>query len=190
MAITHAKVSGISDSGDANLVQPSDWNASHTINLADYNGSILATAINFGDENLDAYEDAQTWTPALTFDTPGDLSVAYSTNAGWYTRVGSIVTIHLRIVTSTFTHTTASGSLFITGIPFTSIASMAQSGAVAMAGWTNANIRSLSLVITSSGSTARVLYSRSGNQIGAMDATDMPTGGTVDLYGSCTFEVT
>jgi hypothetical protein len=31
MPITHAKVSGKSDGGDATLVLPSDWNASHTV---------------------------------------------------------------------------------------------------------------------------------------------------------------
>ena len=34
MAITHTKVSGKADGGDATLVQPSDWNASHTIGAA------------------------------------------------------------------------------------------------------------------------------------------------------------
>src|SRR6266478_135684 len=31
MPITHSKVSLLSNNGDPNLVQPSDWNASHTI---------------------------------------------------------------------------------------------------------------------------------------------------------------
>jgi len=31
VTITHSKVSGISDSGDTSLVQPSDWNADHVI---------------------------------------------------------------------------------------------------------------------------------------------------------------
>lgn len=31
VSVTHAKVSGISDVGNAALVEPSDWNASHTV---------------------------------------------------------------------------------------------------------------------------------------------------------------
>lgn len=29
MAVTHAKVSGVADGGDTNLIRPSDWNANH-----------------------------------------------------------------------------------------------------------------------------------------------------------------
>src|SRR5712672_809882 len=32
MPITHSKVSLLSNNGDPNLVQPTDWNAAHTIN--------------------------------------------------------------------------------------------------------------------------------------------------------------
>ena len=33
MSVTHSKVSGIADGGDTSLVQPSDWNAAHTVSL-------------------------------------------------------------------------------------------------------------------------------------------------------------
>lgn len=39
MGITHTKVSAISDGGDATLVRPSDWNASHVIELDYVEGS-------------------------------------------------------------------------------------------------------------------------------------------------------
>ena len=32
MAVIHAKVSAVSDGGDSSLVQPTNWNAGHTIN--------------------------------------------------------------------------------------------------------------------------------------------------------------
>ena len=35
MSVTHTFVSAIPDSGDATLVQPSDWNAAHTVSIAD-----------------------------------------------------------------------------------------------------------------------------------------------------------
>ena len=35
MAVTHTKVSAVSDGGDTSLVRPSDWNATHTIDYAE-----------------------------------------------------------------------------------------------------------------------------------------------------------
>ena len=59
------------------------------------------------------------WTPELTFDTPGDLSVAYTDRYATYRKEGTRVELALNIVTSTFTFTTAAGTLRINGIPFT-----------------------------------------------------------------------
>src|SRR3990167_1606815 len=39
---------------------------------------------------LDDYEEG-TWTPVFTFATPGDLSVAYSTQQAIYTKIGRVV---------------------------------------------------------------------------------------------------
>ena len=66
---------------------------------------------------LDDYEEG-TWTPTLTFTTPGDLSVSYTTQVGTYTKIGNLVTISCRIETSAFTYSTASGASIITGMPF------------------------------------------------------------------------
>lgn len=66
---------------------------------------------------LDDYEEG-TWTPTLTFATPGDLSVAYTTRAGNYTKIGDLVYLQCTIVTSSFTYTTSSGNINITGVPF------------------------------------------------------------------------
>ena len=70
-----------------------------------------------GANTLDDYEEG-TWTPVITFTTPGDLSVVYSSQRGDYTKIGRMVQLQCSIVTTTFTHTTASGALRITGIPF------------------------------------------------------------------------
>lgn len=35
MAVTHSKVSAVSDGADTDLVRPSDWNADHTIDWAE-----------------------------------------------------------------------------------------------------------------------------------------------------------
>src|SRR3990172_6973053 len=75
-----------------------------------------------GANTLDDYEEG-TWTPVLTFATPGNLSVVYTTQTGRYQKIGRVVNAYFTMSTSTFTHTTASGSLNITGLPFTSITS-------------------------------------------------------------------
>lgn len=70
-----------------------------------------------GANTLDDYEEG-TWTPTLTFDTPGDLSVTYGFNTGTYTKVGRAVHVQCTLATSAFTHTTAAGSCRISGLPF------------------------------------------------------------------------
>ena len=78
-----------------------------------------ATQVASADANtLDDYEEG-TWTPTLDFATTGNLSVACSTQEGEYLRVGNHVFLSGRVVTSTFTHTTAVGALRIGGLPFT-----------------------------------------------------------------------
>jgi len=75
---------------------------------------------------LDWYEEG-TWTPSMTFATPGDFALGTPiVQIGKYTRIGRMVTCNFSLVT-TPTWTTASGYLKITGLPFTS-ASGAASG--------------------------------------------------------------
>jgi len=66
---------------------------------------------------LDDYEEG-TWTPAYTFATPGNLSVSYTSRSGTYTKIGNRVYVDFTMIVSACTHTTASGILFITGLPF------------------------------------------------------------------------
>jgi len=56
--------------------------------------------------------------PVVTFATPGDLSVAYTTQLGSYYRIGSFAFVTVGVTCSTFTHTTASGNFQITGLPY------------------------------------------------------------------------
>lgn len=80
-------------------------------------GAATATSINFGQTTLNYHEDG-TFTPAFSFDTPGDLSVTYGAQTGRYTRIGRLVYINY-IMTFTPTFTTASGTARFTGLPFT-----------------------------------------------------------------------
>jgi len=58
----------------------------------------------------------QEWTPGISFLTPGDVSVVYTTRVGRYYKLGSLV-IAFFMLDATPTYTTASGNFLITGFP-------------------------------------------------------------------------
>lgn len=68
---------------------------------------------------LDDYEEG-TWTPAITIAVVGNANIVYAVVVGYYTKVGDLVAIGASIVTSTFTWSTSSGDVSITGLPFAS----------------------------------------------------------------------
>lgn len=96
-------------------------------------GVAAATSINFGGSTLSTYTANGVFTPVVTFATPGNLSVAYSVQTGFYSRIGNIVTAIISL-SFTPTFTTASGSFQITGLPFTINASITPHGAVSIVG--------------------------------------------------------
>lgn len=81
------------------------------------------------------------WTPTLTAQTPGTLSVSYSTQTGtyirWTTPAGSSFVNIYCSMTATATNGTASGDMRITGLPFTA-SNNGSSGAISQcsANWT------------------------------------------------------
>lgn len=129
---------------------------------------------------LDDYEEG-TWTPVLSFVTPGNLSVVYSTQVGWYIKIGQLATISANVQTSTFTHTTASGNGEITGLPFAATSTSGHAGmqALQFSGITKANYTSISGDIVAGTSTIGFGASGSGQGAANVTASDMPTGGTV-----------
>jgi len=124
---------------------------------------------------LDDYEEGA-WTPVLTFVTPGDLSVTYSTQVGRYTKIGNQVTVVCSIATSAFTHTTASGNLNITGLPFAAanITGYLVNGTCSAAGWT----KTCEWLTPQIGSNTSAIYfqaSTSGSSILNVTTADVPT---------------
>jgi hypothetical protein len=103
-----------------------------------------------------------TWTPTLTFATPGDLSVVYATRAGTWTRIGRAVMFQFVVSTSTFTFTTASGALLVTGLPF-NLTGIAQTpGKLDWQGITKAGYTEIAAVMLSGGSSIQFIASGSG----------------------------
>jgi len=129
------------------------------------------------------------WTPVLTFVTPGDLAVTYASQLAYYEQIGKQMTVHFAINTSAFTHTTAAGDLKITGIPAAvgaySLARFQGSmrfGGITKAGYTN-------FTVDATAGNNFLIFSAGGSGVAAstVTAADMPTGGTVVLRGSVTY---
>lgn len=79
------------------------------------NSLIRTNSSGTGFSNVSAL--VTTWTPTLTCDIVGNLSVAYTTRVGNVVRLGRFVYATCHILTSTFTHTTASGGINVSGLP-------------------------------------------------------------------------
>lgn len=146
------------------------------------------TGVNFGDENLTVYDEG-TWTPVATFSTPGDLSVVYSIQTGSYVKIGRHVTASFFLSISTFTHTTATGSFTLTGLPFTveNVTDQRFIGALRWAGVTKANYTDIVTRATPNSSLLVLEASGSGQAAATIAVGDMPTGGTPLLIGTISY---
>lgn len=127
----------------------------------------------------------KTWTPVLTFATPGNLAVTYSVQYGEYIRHGDLVTVHFRVATSAFTHTTASGNLHLTGLPFTAGTQSAFNwvGASTWTGITKANYTMVTPRVPTADNKILFNASGSGQANSVVGSADVPSGGTVDFNG-------
>lgn len=82
------------------------------------NAIYASSGISFdaGSHTLSSYINKNSIIPAFTFTTPGDLSVAYTSQTGTFSRVGNMIFIRVSLeFTPTFT--TSSGNVNITGLP-------------------------------------------------------------------------
>lgn len=75
---------------------------------------IIADAITV--DGVALVPEEGTWVPTMTFATPGNLSVVYTTQEGTYLKIGRLVFVRVRLV-CTPTHTTASGNWTLEGLP-------------------------------------------------------------------------
>lgn len=133
-----------------------------------------------------------TWTPALTFATPGDLTVAYSTQQGRYRLRDGIITLDFAILTSTFTHTTAAGNLQITGMPLAALtdAGMLWSGLLSrLEGVTKASYTQFMPNIASAATFMTIAASGSAQASAILAFGDLPTGTAKRFNGSITYPV-
>lgn len=133
------------------------------------------------------YEEG-TWTPTFVPTSGAFTSITYTSTGGYYTRIGRMICVTGRLRTNGITVGTASGSLFIGGLPFTSLSttSAAQGGNMSIAdaaGWSTNNP---SMGFINNGDTKIVLQYRTTANGAASDSnvTDL---GTVGLANNISF---
>lgn len=133
-----------------------------------------------------------TWTPVLTAATPGDLTQTFGTQVGTYTKIGRLVIIQCHLAWTAFTHTTASGAITISGLPFpgrTTPTGYWSSAACTFGGFTKANYTTLAAYIANNANTVlNFQWSGSAQALVGAAITDIPTGGTVRLRFSLVYE--
>lgn len=142
----------------------------------------------------DFIEGYPPFTPTLTFATPGDLAVTYTTRVGDCTIQGREVHGSFRIVTTVttgFTFTTAAGNLNITGFPITpsSDSGFVWDGACTWGGITKAGYTNIVCTLAAGSPIILLTASGSGVAPATITAADMPTGGNVVLRGNFRFRI-
>lgn len=162
-----------------------------TINLTGGQIKFPATQDPSSDPNtLDDYEEGF-WTPGLTLATPGDLSVVLSNSFdAYYTKIGQLVTVNFALVATTFTYTTASGNLLITGLPFLPSPSDNKQRAYApvlFQGFNKAGYSAILAAVIGNSSSMQVLASGMGQPIAVIGASDVPSAASIVLAGSLSY---
>ena len=138
------------------------------------------------DEIHDYLNGFNTFTPTLTFATPGDLNVVYSTQVGFYRRLGKQIHCIGNLVTSTWTHSTASGNHRISGFPYAGRTGLTQIGSLAWDGITKANYTQAD--ISMSGNTfVNVRMSGSGQNQFIATTAEMASGTQQTRYFNITY---
>jgi len=151
----------------------------------------------FGQEHKTVYWGSKdyeegTWTPVLTFQTAGDLARTYTYQIGAFTKIGRVVKLTFRVETASFTHTTASGDLRITGLPYDvrTLSNLRFGGTTRWSGITKAGYTQVNTTADSATSYLTFQASGSGVGVSSVSSANVPTGGTVVLEGEIVYETT
>jgi hypothetical protein len=161
------------------LVDAPSFFASNHTKLTSFGSRVIYS----GDVKLTGY--AMSFTPVLTCDTPGDLSVGSITaQTGMLAFDGEFIHVQVRLA-ATPTYTTASGQIKITGLPITvsvtSEAPMLVNGATLGAGFTMPAVQAA--LATNYLSATKF---GTGASAGPMDITTLASGAAASLLLSAT----
>jgi hypothetical protein len=130
---------------------------------------------------------AGTWTPTIAAVTPGDLTIVYSFQSGRWFRIGNFVYAQCDVVTSTFTHTTASGQMSVNSLPYN--ANDDYAGPLDFQGINKTGGYTAIHAVTAASSTG-VFFETNGMNLAIAETniTDMPSAGTVVLRFSIWYQ--
>lgn len=107
-----------------------------------------------------------TFTPTVTFATPGDFSPTYITQVGHFVKFGGMLFFSLHLQWTNNAFSTASGACTIGGFPHAAKASSPATQSVAIGRLDKATlaatIRHIALLFTAGGTTVTLAASRSG----------------------------
>ena len=125
-----------------------------------------------------------TFTPTLTFATPGNLSVVYTVQIGRFVRLGNLIQ-YIVDVAATPTFTTASGALAITGLPYAAAATPAANVGTAVADGASvtypAGRTGLAAWLVTAASELNVMAQGSATGITRLVAADIASGAALRL---------
>lgn len=133
---------------------------------------------------------AYTFTPTVTFATPGDLSVSYTTQSGFGYKVGKLRFFQIAVA-FTPTHTTASGEFRIGGLPDVAASGTSRDSVAPVvyinSAWTwPASATNVSGLLPTGSGTLRIYGHGSGIASTAFTAANVPSGTakSITLSGS------
>jgi hypothetical protein len=127
------------------------------------------------------YRDG-TFTPTVTFATPGDMSApSYVIQSGSFTRIGRRVfgSISLRF---TLAFTTSSGALTVGGLPFAVAAGGSGPNVISLGGVTKSGYTHFVFQPTAGEKNGVVIASGSGIAIAGVTSADVSAGSQIDLF--------
>lgn len=126
------------------------------------------------------------WIPDFQFaGGNGDLARIFSVQVGTYSRIGDMLRASFRLVTTTWTFTTAAGNLRIIGLPYPkAVEVLDEMGGCVFQGITKAGYTNFALTTTSGQSFINITASGSAQAVSLVTAADMPSGTPQSVQGS------
>ena len=142
-------------------------------------------------QNLLGQDKRNQCTLSVTFATPGNVVVGYTDRHASWRRKGNDISLDWSIVVTTFTHSSASGALRLSGMPF-AVENRSGHFPVGSVSWQGINKANYTQIVPygSPGQTY-ITFRTSGMAQSAADVlvADVSTGSLITLYGHLDYEV-